>query len=396
MTPGFPVLANLLLFSASGVIQDTLVVQADGPPEWGDEPRLVEELRIGSLSGDERYTFGLIAGVAVARDGSIWVSDRTLGTIRRYSPGGSHLGDVGRRGEGPGEFNYLMDIRLLPDGMIAVWDPLNTRIHIFNEGGEFDSDLRVRVRGMYNIPQNFEVDSAGYMYGVALDPPASGSQSFRAYWLQIDREGQLKDTVFMAPSDQDRVRDPVRTQTALSPLGYAVWGRNDEYAFHRGLQDGRIVRIQRSFQPVEYDRVERAEAQEWEEVFAERRGIEPRRIPREKPVWSSFEVDADGRYWIERYAAGSHIPESASDHEARERSGNPAREWGQTAIFDVLGPDGRFYGTVRFPGSARAGPRPAIDVALARGDSIWTVERGDFDEQYVVQYRIVRSGPGSL
>ncbi|GMV08263.1 MAG: hypothetical protein AMXMBFR53_45380 [Gemmatimonadota bacterium] len=65
---------------------------------------------------------------------------------------------------------------------------------------------------------------------------------------------------------------------------------------------------------------------------------------------------------------------------------------GQPVVYDVLDPRGTFLGTLRFPGSAWANPWPRTEAVQARGDRVWTVEYGDFDEQYVVRYRIV---PGS-
>lgn len=378
-----------LLVSASGLAaQDTLLVMADNRPVWGSDPELVEELRIGSIAGDERFTFGLVAGVAVTRDGSIWVSDRMLGTIRRYSEEGIHLGDTGRRGEGPGEFNYLMDLRLLSDGSVGVWDPLNHRIHIFDEAGRFDSDIRVPVRGMLMIPQNFETDTAGNLYAIA----PSVSRSSKIYWLRLNRDGVLTDTVYMVPSRREGIQHPIRTHTAVSPMGYLVVGRNSEYSFDRALPDGRIVRIERTFQPVRYEGAERTEAQQWENIFAERNGISARRIPDHKPVWSSFEIDTEGRIWVERYVKGERVAEREVDRTARAKFGNPERTWGQQLVYDVIDPRGRFLGSLRFPNSASATARPSIDIVLARGDRVWTVERGAFDEQYVVRYRIVTVG----
>ena len=92
--------AVTLLASSVSLTQDTLVVVADNAPVWGSSPQLIEEVRIGMVGGDDRYTFGLVAGVSATPQGEIWVSDRILGSVRRYSSDGLHLGDVGRKGEG--------------------------------------------------------------------------------------------------------------------------------------------------------------------------------------------------------------------------------------------------------------------------------------------------------
>jgi len=369
--------------------QDTLVVRADNAPAWGESPQLVEEVRIGAIEGDDRYTFGFVAGVATALDGSIWVSDRMLGTLRRYSPAGLHLGDVGRKGQGPGEFNYLMDLRLLPGGSIAVWDPLNTRIHVFSQDGMFERDITVPVLGMLSFPQTFEVDAVGRFYAIAFDQPQNGSRTTHAFWIRLSPQGEISDTVEYLPGHQEGRYQPMRTVTAISPRGYQVWGRNDEYAFFHKLSDGRVVRIERTLEPAEYSRAERSEAQEFEDLFAERNGVSPRKIPRQKPAWVSFLPDSDGRLWVQRHTDGVRVTETTAEAEQREKFDSPERKWSQPLTFDVLEPQGRFLGTLTFPHSASASAVPKVQVALARGEYVWTVERGEFDEQYVVRYRIV-------
>ena len=71
--------------------QDTLTVVADNPPEWGETPRLVEELRIGVLEGDERYTFVRVVGLVVDPAGVIWVADAGIPAIRRFRPDGLRI-----------------------------------------------------------------------------------------------------------------------------------------------------------------------------------------------------------------------------------------------------------------------------------------------------------------
>ena len=74
---------------------------------WGDSLILVEEIRIGNLTGDEAYTFGSVGALAPAPDGSLYVVDSQVPIIRRYDQDGQHIGDIGRRGEGPGEYQEV-------------------------------------------------------------------------------------------------------------------------------------------------------------------------------------------------------------------------------------------------------------------------------------------------
>ena len=51
---------------------------------------LVEELRIGTITGPEEYAFGQVRDLAVRRDGSIFVADLHPQSVK-------HLVDLGRR-----------------------------------------------------------------------------------------------------------------------------------------------------------------------------------------------------------------------------------------------------------------------------------------------------------
>lgn len=380
-------LFSLMVVAVGLQAPDTLVIRARNAPIWGARPQLVEELRIGALEGSEQYTFGSVSGVAVTATEQVWVADEMLGTIRRYSADGVHLGDVGRKGEGPGEFNRLREILESSNGNLAVWDPLNTRIHEFEATGEFLRDISVPASVLssgYNV-QSFQVDTAGQFYVMKVDP---SPPAFPRYWLRLTADGEIVDTVRSEPRSQEGTMDPVLTWTALSPHGYRVVGRNDEYAFHRPLPDGRTVRVERPWQPVEYRAAERREKQRLEEHFSSRNGRPERRIPLEKPPWAYFEIDAEGRLWVQRYTPGIVVAETPAEREARLRYQNPLREWGQPLRFDVLTMEGRFFGTLEFENGSSASLVPPIDIVFARGLQVWTVEKGRFDEEYVVRYRI--------
>jgi hypothetical protein len=374
--------------------QDTLIVVADNPPVWGAAPQLVEELRIGVLDGDARYQFGSVENVVEVSDAEVWVADETLGVIRRYSLTGVHLGDVGRKGQGPGEFKSMDGMRLLPDGRVALLDISNGRIHLFDEAGHLTGDYRSPNIGLHIFPQPLEVDTAGRLYVKDADRSSLGPNlPFLAYWIRLSSSGEILDTVPAARITREGSTVPY---SLISPLGYLLQGRNDEYALHWPLRDGRTVRIERSWTPVPYDSDERKELQaRYDAVF----GPGEREVPQFKHPWSIFRVDGDGRIWIERNAAAERIPE-AEREERRQNPGLPGMPagpfppitWRQPAVYDVIEPTGRFLGSVTVPRGFRANfNSDAPELAFAQGTTLWTIEKGQFDEEYVVRYRITSS-----
>ena len=87
-----------LSVSSAEAVQDTL-------------PRLVEEIRLGSVDGPAHTTFGRIGAVAVTRSGDIWILDEHGPTIRVFNASGDYVRDVGGPGEGPGEYRRVLGIR---------------------------------------------------------------------------------------------------------------------------------------------------------------------------------------------------------------------------------------------------------------------------------------------
>ena len=82
--------------------------------------------------------FNMPSGVALAPDGSIFVSDG-YGNFRvhKFSPSGELLHSWGRSGDRPGEFCLVHNIWVDRNGRVLVCDRHNDRIQTFNEDGGF-------------------------------------------------------------------------------------------------------------------------------------------------------------------------------------------------------------------------------------------------------------------
>lgn len=154
---------------APRVAQDTLVVRADNAPIWGTDLSLVEELRLGVLDGPVEEAFTEIRGFVTLDDGELWIGDGA--SVRRFTESGRFIGELGREGEGPGEFKGIAGMKRMPDGRVVVFDPWVGRLSYFSPDGSFLSSSPRAIGVVLARHELLEVDSDGnlYQYWIRLD-----------------------------------------------------------------------------------------------------------------------------------------------------------------------------------------------------------------------------------
>jgi len=100
-----------------------------------------------------------------ARHGRIYVADTHAHDIKVFSDDGKLLKVLGRRGEGPGEFNYPTHLAFSSD-KLYVTDTLNSRIQVLDSEGKLI--VKFGQRGLYigNLvrPKGVAVDKEGNIY----------------------------------------------------------------------------------------------------------------------------------------------------------------------------------------------------------------------------------------
>jgi len=97
-------------------------------------------LRLGEagVRGGDRVHFDKPTDVAVAEDGSFYVSDGYGNSrIIEFSAQGKYLLEWGRKGSGDGEFNIPHNLELDNAGNVYVADRENKRIQVFTPNGRF-------------------------------------------------------------------------------------------------------------------------------------------------------------------------------------------------------------------------------------------------------------------
>lgn len=102
------------------------------------EGKLLMKLGIARTAGSDSLHFNQPTDVAVAEDGSFYVSDGYGNSrVMKFSANGKYLFQWGKKGDKAGEFNIPHSIDLDAKGNVYVADRENNRIQAFDPQGKF-------------------------------------------------------------------------------------------------------------------------------------------------------------------------------------------------------------------------------------------------------------------
>ncbi len=376
------------------VAQDTLRVDVGRAPVWGDSVRLVEEVELGALEGERHEVFGRVTGVVGLADGTTIVADELASALYVFGPDGTFLRQLGRSGEGPGEFGRISSLAAVSGSRVAVQDVRGGRVSVYEPTGALSTDFRMPT-GLYSVFETFSTDGRGQYYGRTTvrdpsEPPVQFDEDPRHAWVRYSTDGELMDSLPVPEAnpegprytvitpDGPRFPYTVETVSAIGWSGSIVWGRNDRYAIHWLLDDGRVVQLTRAAERLSATDGERQQFEQISSYFARRNDSSHPPVPSVKPFFRRILVDAVGRIWVERYTKGYRYDYSAS--EVEERGERPLISWREAQVFDVYEAQGRFMGTIRLP--------TRVQFMHANETHLWALRMGEYDEAYVVRYRI--------
>ena len=381
--------------------QSPRVVRSTEPPAWGSAVRLIPEMHIGEVDGEEAYLLGRVRSVAIGKGGAVIIADDKTPILRLYDARGTFVRDIGRSGEGPGEYRSMGGVRALPDGRILLWDNRIQRLTYYTAAGAVIKSVRV-PSGLF-AADLFQVDSAGFAYVRAVTGAVANDGNWLFGWIRVSPEGHVVDTiavprderpadtfVLSGASGYDRPFSRAYVST-MSSQGLLLFGENTTYAFELRRSGKPVTRIERAYSAVLIVGDERREWEAWSRYFTDMQRtpltnsqvapsapvrVKVYVIPREKPAFSELHSDTDGRIWVRRYVAAISRP----GDERKPGDKRPRRVWKEQPTFDVFESSGRFLASVTLPWNAR--------FEDAKGMSLWLTVTGELGEERVARYRM--------
>ncbi len=301
------------------------VVTSTGPaPQWTVEliGSLGEVATLGDPAPDE---FGRVSSVVVGTDDWIWVADAINAQVKAFRPDGSMALEVGRQGEGPGEFSSIYSLAWVDD-LLLVLDLGNGRVAELSRNGEWLRTRRApgRVSGSPAMLRFYPLsDSTVVQWSLKIDDGGATRT-----WVEHGPSGITgeRQQLAIAPPEVTSIRcdrpdgvvsffnTPFAGQQldhpALAGRTYFAWSR--EYRIALMEANGDTIRvIQRDWPVVGIS------DEEWERETADFRALRdewpsaqctPNRMdrPSRKAAIRNLLVDTQGQLWVE--AVGEHGP----------------------------------------------------------------------------------------
>ena len=401
---GFSCSSDTLPGGSSGLVTafdstaDTITARVEGQVPVPGLRTLEIVMRIAPAP-DDTSLFADFNDFEVDAARRIWIYDYRDRRIFLFDSAGTLVRRIGRKGQGPGEFEQGNGMVALADTGIAFLDSRNARISFFAANGDF--------RSSFPVPSGFSTsdglisDRSHTLYlRRPVTPPRQGEILGRMGLVRLGPDGTFSDSLL--PPDLPVPRDTYiavsqdgnsRSSTSSShapnyfwawhPDGYFVAGHGGNYEIVLARNDAKPILIRRTAPSVALDAEERSGEQE--SITWNMRRTQPSwswvgpDIPATKAPLVGITVARDGNIWARVAVPSERIP--SAELAPRQENGPPVNKFRSRATYEVFAPDGTFLGRVPMP--------PRTSMLQADGEYLWAITRDDDDLPSVVRFRIV-------
>jgi hypothetical protein len=294
-------------------IENLTVYAENEPPKFQIE---LQELARIDDSGE--VILGRISGIHTDDDGRIFISDDVEKRINVYTPDGNFIKSLGRKGQGPGEFEFIHNLSV-DENFVYAMDFSKNLINAYSLNTlEFSSTIPMAndiqsidlLEGYF--PSDFIVLASGDMlitYIKSIGQRTDEDHNRVDLLFRVDRDGQIQPepTLHIETGDALVLRTGnsisvfgapflVTASAALSPDQKIVVNRTDKFLFKQYDESGNYERaFYHPYSPKSLTR-ERALSEYENENY--RRAVRNSELPNTWPVVEKFLIDDAGRFWV--------------------------------------------------------------------------------------------------
>ena len=387
----------LLLVLPVGLLGQEVDLDSAEVPEWA----LGEELlRIGSLDGPDDAFVG-IGQVTLDEEGRIYVLDPRYPALKVFDPDGGFSHQIGRAGDGPGEYRVPGPFGLLGD---TVWigDQNSGTISFFLRDGSALDAVTLQGEGPGSAPPSLMRvhGRSDFLVATPSGPTdlldlGPGPVQFTQWLVRRGRDAAPQDTVGSYLAQPGLMVLPGGSALTYPRISDApLLG----YVADRDL----VLEVERPIASTPEEGIFRVTARDRAGGQSSSRSFRYRPVeipPSSRDSLMAVVLDrvpdgSEARAVVEQ---ASPVPRFLPPVTSLRRSGATdmlwvSREWMQGVVphrrYAALSEDLRLLATLELPPRARL-------VGQYDDRSIWVVERDEFDVETLVRYELIAApGPG--
>lgn len=371
---------------------DTTVVRTTGNGLWGAPHDAIEVKRVGGESRET--TFGDLGIPYALPGGGVLIFDMKAldgPTLRMFDGNGRFVRNVGRRGNGPGEFQATGGdiIAVAPNGSFVL-RRADGLVNRYRADGTFINAFRFDMEGGGRLDVSPGPGGSTYIRGGARANTDMAYIGVRQYDTAGTVLELLPPTPYLAKPPQSNF-DPLEWWFPL-PDGRILATRTDRLGFllrsgpdHRTLFLGDVVATGPLYLKDERDELQTSADMIHDfEVRTRRTDRRASVVPERKPVFSNAELAVDGRVWFRRRTIGVKV-ETRRSSSIRMPDGSfkwATSSYSETTVrYSAFRLDGTYLGDVQFP--------DGTSWVSFVGDFAWAVVTGSDGTPYLVKYRLL-------
>ncbi len=225
-----------------------------------------EELTIGVEEGDENYMFGNQIFLNTDDGGNIYVTDQNSRIVKKYDSNGNFIQSIGRKGQGPGEFQDMSVARFTSEGNIYLNDAKIQRLSFFTKEGDYLRGVKfpklfervtINSKGFYiaRSVDNVELGNGkkwDYFYGL-FDKNFNSVAEFLRMPQGADGKGKKADSIAQVSANfLSEIAFQPNVSYVLDKNDVIYFGYPENYEIKVYSAEGKLMKIiQRDFKPVE-------------------------------------------------------------------------------------------------------------------------------------------------
>ena len=261
-----------------------------------------------------------VSGIAVTDGGTLFMADRSEAVIHVYNSSGIYQTSVGRRGEGPGEFQTIVQPEL-SDSSLFVLDLDQQRVSLFDsENYSFRRSFSLGDKdGIRGRPLSMELLPEERILALYSASERDGNRLKRSEIPAIlDNEGEVISSGFVTLTENNRLlvesngmfqifSMPFLGQNLLDVTenGEIVTGFTDRFLLHYLSLNGDTLRsIYHATMPPSLDRQSLLNNMESEAIRGELSSMD---MPDNRQAFNSLRVDDENRLWISSPTADTEV-----------------------------------------------------------------------------------------